>query len=219
MNILVIGNQLNLEEAKKKFGDTHLWHHRATHTQLNKVINQVDVVFDFIPNLDSIDSYKPTKELPIFFNTSLITLKTIFKNGEIDKLISFGFCGLPTFLNRELLEVGVRKQSDVPALALICNKLGTDFKPIADSVGLVTPRIICMIINEAYCTVEEEIASRSDIDLAMKLGTNYPYGPFEWCNRIGIKNVIDLLKSVYSDTQDERYVICPLLLKEAASAR
>lgn len=219
MNILVIGEQVNLEEAKQKFGDTHLWHYRVAHIQLSEVINQVDVVFDFIPNPDSIDGYKPTKELPIFFNTSLITLKTIFKNGDIDKMMSFGFCGMPTFLNRELLEVSMRKQADVPALTLICKKLGTDFKPVADSVGLVTPRIICMIINEAYYTVEEGTASRSDIDLAMKLGTNYPYGPFEWCNRIGIKNVIDLLKSVYSDTQDERYVICPLLLKEAASAR
>jgi 3-hydroxybutyryl-CoA dehydrogenase len=72
-----------------------------------------------------------------------------------------------------------------------------------------------MIINEAYYTVEEGTASRKDIDLAMKLGTNYPFGPFEWCEKIGAKNVFDLLKAVHEATQDERYHICTLLKKEA----
>jgi len=219
MNILVIGDQLSLEEAKQKFGGTHTWYHRAMHFQLDEVFNQVDVVFDFMPSPDSINNYRLRKELPVFFNTTLITLKTIFGNNDVDQLMAFGFCGLPTFLNRELMEVSVRTESELPALALICKKLGTDFKQVSDSIGLVTPRIICMIINEAYCTVEEGTATRSDIDLAMKLGTNYPYGPFEWCNRIGIKNVVDLLKSVYLTTRDERYTICPLLLQEAAATR
>jgi 3-hydroxybutyryl-CoA dehydrogenase len=74
-----------------------------------------------------------------------------------------------------------------------------------------------MIINEAYYTVQEGTASREDIDLAMKLGTNYPYGPFEWCQRIGIKYIFELLTAVYEDTKDERYRICPLLKKEYLS--
>lgn len=71
-----------------------------------------------------------------------------------------------------------------------------------------------MIINEAYYTVQEGTASRLDIDQAMKLGTNYPYGPFEWCQRIGIKHVYELLEAVYEDTHDERYKICSLLKRE-----
>ncbi|NOS93153.1 MAG: 3-hydroxyacyl-CoA dehydrogenase, partial [Cyclobacteriaceae bacterium] len=47
-----------------------------------------------------------------------------------------------------------------------------------------------------------------------KLGTNYPYGPFEWCNKIGIENVYHLLNTVYHDTHDERYKICALLKRE-----
>ncbi len=80
---------------------------------------------------------------------------------------------------------------------------------------MVTPRIICMIINEAYFAIEENVASRNDIDLAMKLGTNYPYGPFEWCDKIGIKNVYELLNAVQMYTKDDRYKICELLKKEA----
>jgi len=90
------------------------------------------------------------------------------------------------------------------------SKLVTEFVCVEDRVGLVTPRVICMVINEAYYTLEEGTATRNDIDLAMKLGTNYPYDPFEWAKRIGIKNVIELLEAVYSDTQDDRYKVCSL---------
>jgi 3-hydroxybutyryl-CoA dehydrogenase len=68
-----------------------------------------------------------------------------------------------------------------------------------------------MIINEAYFAWGDEVSSKTDIDTAMKLGTNYPFGPFEWANRIGIENVYGTLAAMYQDTQEERYKICPLL--------
>lgn len=71
-----------------------------------------------------------------------------------------------------------------------------------------------MIINEAYFTVQEGTASKTDIDLGMKLGTAYPKGPFEWCEEIGIANVYETLAALYEDTGDERYKICPMLKTE-----
>jgi 3-hydroxybutyryl-CoA dehydrogenase len=68
-----------------------------------------------------------------------------------------------------------------------------------------------MIINEACYTLQEGTASMQDIDISMKLGTNYPFGPFEWADKIGIKHVYETLKAVYDDTHDERYKICPML--------
>jgi 3-hydroxybutyryl-CoA dehydrogenase len=121
---------------------------------------------------------------------------------------------MPTFFNRELLEVSLRSTDQRTDLEKICQLLSTDFAVVDDRVGLVTPRIICMIINEAYYTVQEGTASRADIDLAMKLGTNYPLGPFEWCNKIGIEHVYHLLNTVYHDTHDERYKICALLKRD-----
>jgi 3-hydroxybutyryl-CoA dehydrogenase len=108
-----------------------------------------------------------------------------------------------------LLNVG-----DTKRLEELCSQLQSKFLVVDDRVGMVTPRVICMIINEAYFTLQEGTASREDIDLGMKLGTNYPFGPFEWCERIGIRHVFELLEAVYEDTKDERYRICPLLKKE-----
>jgi 3-hydroxybutyryl-CoA dehydrogenase len=71
-----------------------------------------------------------------------------------------------------------------------------------------------MIINEAYYTVQEGTANKTDIDTAMKLGTNYPKGPFEFLELFSIELVYKQLNSLYNDTHEERYKICSLLKSE-----
>ncbi len=73
----------------------------------------------------------------------------------------------------------------------------------ADEPGFISPRIIAMIINEAYYAKEEAVSTEGEIDTAMKLGTNYPQGPFEWAEKIGHKNIVALLQKL-SET-DTRY--------------
>lgn len=216
MNILVIGEQQNLLECKAKFGDSHTYTLVAEHRDAEKFLQSDNVVFDFIIDEEpqQIEAYFG-KDTVAFLNTSKISLGdlTQYVGSKISATL-VGFNGLPTFLNRPLLEVALWRKEDKKLLELTCNKLATEFCVVDDRVGLVTPRIICMIINEAYFTVQEGTATREDIDMAMKLGTNYPYGPFEWCHRIGIRHVYELLFAVYEDTKDERYRICSLLKKE-----
>ena len=76
---------------------------------------------------------------------------------------------------------------------------------------MVSPRIICMIINEAALTLEDGTADMKDIDLGMKLGTNYPQGPLEWADQIGINHVYETLEALYQQSGDERYIIFALL--------
>jgi 3-hydroxybutyryl-CoA dehydrogenase len=217
MNILVLGRAEALEECQAKFGTTHQYFLATHHDKARPLLSSTDIVFDFLiaDRTDQLKIYEHVKKAFVFLNTSAVTLTELFYQSahEIDNVF-FGFCGLPTFLNRPLLEVSVRFNEDRDQLAQLCTQLRTDFTVIDDRVGLVTPRVICMIINEAYYTVQEETASREDIDLAMRLGTNYPYGPFEWCKMIGATNVYNLLSAVYEDTKDERYKICPLLKRE-----
>ena len=125
-----------------------------------------------------------------------------------------GFNGMPTFLERNILEVTILDEADRQLVEKVCTYLKSEYIIVEDRVGMVTPRVICMIINEAYYTVQEGTADKESIDLAMKLGTNYPFGPFEWAQKIGIRNVFELLEAMYEDTKDERYKICPMLKKE-----
>lgn len=215
MNILVIGGEFNRAECQQKF-NSHTCIQVNNHKEAEPLLAQAEVIFDFLTDqsINPLKNYSSKNNLTVFLNTSLITLRTLVKNISVTNTY-FGFSGLPTFLNRELLEVSIHQETDLHLLDVTCKKLKTKYARVADSVGLVTPRIICMVINEAYYTVEEGTASRKDIDLAMKLGTNYPFGPFEWSEKIGVQNVYDLLKAVHEATQDERYLICPLLKQEA----
>jgi 3-hydroxybutyryl-CoA dehydrogenase len=47
----------------------------------------------------------------------------------------------------------------------------------------------------------------------MKLGTSYPYGPFEWSTKIGLTRIYELLTELSSE--DKRYTPAPLLEEEA----
>lgn len=216
MQILVVGNTSNLEELRQKFGPKHAYLLEESGRDNTETIKVADVVFDFLSDNRAISNRYLNIANPVFFNTTLITLSELLNQADFLPHNSlFGFCGLPTFVNRSVLEVSMTSKKNESLLKEICSQLGTDFVCVEDRVGLVTPRVICMIINEAYYTLEEGTATRDDIDLAMKLGTNYPYGPFELANRIGIHQVVELLTSVYHDTKDDRYRICALLRSEA----
>lgn len=215
MKILVVGEPAHFEECSQKFSN-HDVRHVGSAGDAAKALTDADVIFDFIIETkpQSFALYAP-HSLTVFLNTSMITLASlVIQKNNFPQCTAFGFNGFPSLFNRQRLEVSVRLQDDIPVLEKICASLKTEFSVVDDRVGLVTPRVICMIINEAFYTVQEGTATREDIDLAMKLGTNYPYGPFEWCERIGVPNIYRLLEAVYADTKDERYKICPLLKKE-----
>jgi 3-hydroxybutyryl-CoA dehydrogenase len=68
-----------------------------------------------------------------------------------------------------------------------------------------------MIVNEAFYALGENISTKDEIDLAMKLGTNYPQGPFDWAEKIGIEKIYSLLKKL--SQKEERYIPAPALGK------
>jgi 3-hydroxybutyryl-CoA dehydrogenase len=66
-------------------------------------------------------------------------------------------------------------------------------------------RVISCIINEAYLALSEGVATAEDIDRAMKLGANYPKGPFEWAKEIGPTQILQTLNSLRT-THGEAYL-------------
>lgn len=215
MKILVIGEPIHCDECRQKLG-VHEYTEVNAHADAEKHLDGHDLIFDFLidrrPEFFKIYSQKP---LAVFLNTCRISLAALARSVDHRlKCRAYGFNGLPTMFRRQALEICLLKKDDAAAIRDVCRQLKTEFLLVDDRVGLVTPRVVCMIINEAYYTVQEGTATRQDIDLAMKLGTNYPFGPFEWCEKIGLKNVFELLQAIYADTGDERYKISALMKKE-----
>jgi len=216
MKILVIGDKNRGLEIRQKFTDLFSYEFMES-IHPTSLVN-ADFVFDFLieESPQHLSDYAEYNN-PLFLSVAKSSLRRVGLFHEI-RPNWFGFNGLPGFINRNLLEVSLHREDQQLSLNKTCEKLNSDFTLVDDRVGMVTPRVICMIINEAYYTNEEGTASRDDIDKAMKLGTNYPYGPFEWCKIIGITHVYELLLAVYEDTKDERYQICPSLKKEYLDA-
>lgn len=87
------------------------------------------------------------------------------------------------------------------------------FKPLETTIvscGFVFPRTIVQIINEAHFALEENVASKEDINRAMKFGVNYPKGPFEWSSgkELFVKT---LLQELLNKTHDKRYIASKLI--------
>jgi 3-hydroxybutyryl-CoA dehydrogenase len=116
------------------------------------------------------------------------------------------------FLNRSLIEVASCSEQYKQQAAQILDALKWKYIFTPDDYGFIAARILAMIINEAYYALQENVSTKQQMDIAMKLGTNYPYGPFEWSEKIGIKKIYLLLKKLSG--KSKRYTISDLLEQE-----
>ncbi|MGH2606074.1 MAG: 3-hydroxyacyl-CoA dehydrogenase family protein, partial [Anaerolineales bacterium] len=99
----------------------------------------------------------------------------------------------------------------------VIRSLGREPAWIGESPGLVLPRIVSMLANEAAFAAGEGVAAPETIDLAMRLGTNYPHGPLEWGEAIGWRRILGVLEHLGRETGEERYRAAPWLRRKARS--
>jgi 3-hydroxyacyl-CoA dehydrogenase len=205
MYIVVAADEAGKEEfmAKKLNEDVHVFFAENLEAVTN--YDLVDAIF--ILN-EEIGPGSFFNEKPVFINSTIKTLKELNLPENFSRIN-----GWPTFIKREVWEVATGNEE---AVKNILEKLGLKYTIVADEPGLVSARIISMIINEAYFALGEDVSSKDEIDVAMKLGTNYPYGPFEWSRKIGLNKIYDLLKKL--NETDSRYSIAPSLQKEISNS-
>lgn len=117
------------------------------------------------------------------------------------------------FLRREIVEI-VAAHGNKTMVTEVMQRLTWKFIFSPDIKGMIVARTISTIINEAWFALEAGVSSKAEIDIAMKLGTGYPYGPFEWGEKIGLVNIYRLLQTL--SNEDDRYTAAPLLIQEAS---
>jgi 3-hydroxybutyryl-CoA dehydrogenase len=93
--------------------------------------------------------------------------------------------------------------------------LGFSPLPLADVPGLVVARTVAMLVNEAADAVLQGVCSETAADAAMKLGVNYPAGPFEWLAGWSAREVVGLLDALDAHYRGERYRASPWLRRRA----
>ncbi|PWU01842.1 MAG: hypothetical protein C5B52_06600 [Bacteroidetes bacterium] len=148
--------------------------------------------------------------------------KLLFFNGVADTLNDFSrprtirINAWPGFLKRNIVEV-VCDDTDESSMKNILDALGWQYLKTEDVPGMIAARVVSMIVNEAYFALGEGVSSREEIDIAMKLGTNYPWGPFEWAEKIGLNRIYSLLSKLAAT--DSRYEVAHALEEEVKNKK
>jgi 3-hydroxybutyryl-CoA dehydrogenase len=155
-------------------------------------------------NLSEDEAPANTSGKPFFINSVVTTLQEM--NAKENTIRINGWNG---FLIKDTWEVsGTISEAATKIFAALNKKI----IEVADEPGFISARVIAMVINEAFYAEAEAVSTPNEIDVAMKLGTNYPFGPFEWSEKIGLKNIYNLLKKL--SEKDSRYTPAPSLVKK-----
>jgi 3-hydroxybutyryl-CoA dehydrogenase len=125
-----------------------------------------------------------------------------------------GYGLLPPIAISGLVEFAPALQTDFDVAARarhFWEELGFGVVRVPDSAGLVRPRMICSLINQAVRVMNENHLSVEEADRAMQLGMNLPRGPLSWGDEIGLDVVVGTLEALLRDWGEERYRPAPLL--------
>lgn len=153
------------------------------------------------------------KETILASNTSGIPVSLLTSaTKRPGKVIGTHFMNpVPLMKGVEIVKTLLTSEETLKVSLDFVQSLGKETVVVKDSPGFVTNRIITLVMNEAAKLLEENLASIEDIDKIEKLSHNWPMGPFELADMVGIDVLVDLLEGVYQQTGWERYKPAPLL--------
>lgn len=92
--------------------------------------------------------------------------------------------------------------------------LGYQPHQVADQSALIVARTVAMLINEAADAVQQGVCTVEGANQAMRLGVNYPAGPFDWLAAWSAQGVIDVLQALDAQYRGERYRVSPWLRQQ-----
>ena len=208
MQILVIANdELKKELLAQPINENiqiHWTNDPGNYTSSKNTMACVDLLFENNP--DRITWLQQLNLPLIIINSVIAPLNEIHEDFV-------RINGWNTFLRRTITEATCKNEKLKKKVEELFALLGRTMEWVPDISGFVTPCIAASVINEAFITLEEKVSNQKEIDTAMKSGTNYPYGPFEWAEKIGHKKIYDLLNTL--SQEHIRYKPSELLKEKA----
>jgi 3-hydroxybutyryl-CoA dehydrogenase len=85
--------------------------------------------------------------------------------------------------------------------------------PVDESPGLISVRLLVVLINEACHILVENVATKEDIDLTLSSSLSTRQGPFEMADKIGLDRVLRYMDNLYGEFGDIRYKANPIIKK------
>jgi 3-hydroxybutyryl-CoA dehydrogenase len=209
MQIIVLADALQREELSNTILNAEVVWATSEEEFLHYQGADAFIDLEFINTPGRIDFLKQFLPRPVIINSVIDTLAET--NHSFIRINAWN-----SFLNGGLIEGSANSDDLKKVVQNIFGLFNKKVEWLPDEAGFITPRVISMIINEAFFALSENVSTIEEMDTAMKLGTAYPYGPFEWGNKIGLQNIVNLLKKL--SKKQPRYTPCELLVQETDKA-
>lgn len=178
---------------------------------LEAVSERMDIKKDIFSKLEEI-----CEEKTIFAtNTSSLSITEIaFATKRPDKVIGMHFFNPAPMM--KLVEVikGYTTSDEVQEFVYNLSKdLGKEPVICEEAPGFIVNRILQPMMNEAIGILADGVATKEDIDSAMKFGANHPIGPLALADLCGLDVVCAIMDVLYNEYGDSKYRAHPLLRK------
>jgi len=196
-------------------------------TDLASAVKEADFIIEAVfENLElkkkvfrEVDELAPRHAI-IVSNTSTLSITALASaTTRPDKVAGMHFFNpAPVMRLVEVIRGLQTSDETIEVVKGLAQKLGkTPVIVNKDVPGFVANRIGLPAMLEAIRLYEEGVASAQDIDNAMKLGYNWPMGPLELADLVGLDVLLDSCESIYAETRDPKYNP-PIVLRQMVRA-
>ncbi|GEL77018.1 3-hydroxybutyryl-CoA dehydrogenase [Tenuibacillus multivorans] len=212
-----------LTEAEK----LKLLDHLHTSKDLEAAAAASDLVIEAVPEkrdlkqnvLETADAHAPEHTI-LASNTSTISpteLGSFTKRPERVAVMHF-FNPVHKMRLVEIVRGLETSDETVHVIQQVSEQMGKETVEVNEFPGFVTSRISALVGNEAFHMLQEGVATAEDIDKAIKLGLNFPMGPLELGDLVGLDARLNNLKYLH-ETLGEKYRPAPLLEQYVKAGR
>jgi len=212
---LVEKEKLSSEEAAATLG-------RLSKQVDKNSLSDADIIFEVIIENMTIkrELYKELDQIckPETILCSNTSGLSITEMGSVtkrsDKVIGTHFFNpVPVMKLVEIIKGYDTSEETYQTAKTLCESFGKTAISVEEAPLFAVNRILVPMINEAIVVLQEGTASAEDIDTGMKLGANHPIGPLALADLIGLDVLLMVMDNLFSETQDSKYRVAPLLRK------